>query len=120
MHAGKSQCMQLRVTPHMHASVRIRQADACHACHARRARGGGAPRAWAATPAELVQRASRPLSCSRESLTLPAAFLVVKINCGQKLVAAGSLEQVLSSSMGGLLIYVIFIHICQNGACSRL
>jgi len=42
-----------------------------HAMHAARA----AAAAWAATPAELVQRASSPLSCSRESLTLPAAFL---------------------------------------------
>ena len=47
------------------------------------------------------KRASRPLSCSRESLTLPAAFLVVKHYCGQKLVAAGSVEQALSNNMGG-------------------
>ena len=70
---------------------------AMHAMHAARA----AAAAWAATPAELVQRASSPLSCSRESLTLPAAFLVVKHYCGQKLVAAGSVEQALSNNMGG-------------------
>ena len=57
-----------------------------------------------ASPATLVLPALSSLSCSRDSHTRRAAFLVVKINCGQKLVATGSLEQALISSMGGLLI----------------
>ena len=66
---------------------------------------------WAActtaSPATLVLPALSSLSCSRDSHTRRAAFLVVKINCGQKLIATGSLEQALISSMGGLLIYVM-------------
>ena len=116
MHAGKSQCMPGSPP---RAAARSRQACRQIPVHARRARGApGASRP--ASPAEMVVAAPSPLSCSRESLTLPAAFLVVKHYWGQMLVATGSLEQALSSSMGGLLIYVIFIHICQNGACSTL
>ena len=71
--------------------------------HARRARGApGAARP--ATPAELVPAAPSPLSCSREPRTLPAFFLVVRHYWPHALVAAGSLEQALSSSMGGVLI----------------
>ena len=57
-----------------------------------------------ASPATLVLPALSSLSCSRDSHTRRAAFLVVEHYWGQKLVATGSLEQALISSMGGLLI----------------
>ena len=97
MHAGKSQCM-----PGSPPRAAARSRHACrqipvHARRARRPPGAARP----ASPAEMVVAAPSPLSCSRESLTLPAAFLVVKHYCGQKLVAAGSVEQALSNNMGG-------------------
>ena len=100
MHAGKSQCMPGSPP---RAAARSRQACRQIPVHARRARGApGAARP--ATPAEMVAAAPSPLSCSRESRTRRAAFLVVEHYWGQKLVATGSLEQALISSMGGLLI----------------
>ena len=57
-----------------------------------------------ASPATLVLPALSSLSCSRDSHTRRAAFLVVEHYWGQKLVATGSLEQALISSMGDLLI----------------
>ena len=57
-----------------------------------------------ASPATLVLPALSSLSCSRDSHTRRAAFLVIEHYSGQKLVATGSLEQALISSMGGLLI----------------
>ena len=97
MHAGKSQCMPGSPP---RAAARSRQACRQIPVHARRARGApGAARP--ATPAELVAVALSPLSCSRESRTLPAAFLVVRSYCPHALVAAGSVEQALSNKMGG-------------------
>jgi hypothetical protein len=52
---------------------------------------------WPATPAELVAVALSPLSCSRESRTLPVAFLVFRHYCPHALVAYGSVEQALSN-----------------------
>ena len=109
--AGKSQCMPGSPP---RAAARSRQACRQIPVHARRARGApGASRP--ASPAEMVVAAPSPLSCSRESLTLPAAFLVFKIYCGQKLVAAGSVEQALSNKISNntcgarLLPWVVYL-----------
>ena len=66
-----------------------------HARHARWRAGAARP----ATPAELVAVALSPLSCSRESRTLPVAFLVVRHYCSHALVAYGSVEQALSNTL---------------------
>ena len=90
--AGKSQCMPGSPP---RAAARSRQACRQIPVHARRARGApGAARP--ATPAELVPAAPSPLSCSRESRTLPAFFLVVRHYWPHALVAYGSVEQALS------------------------
>jgi hypothetical protein len=66
------------------------------------ARGGGAPgAARPATPAELVAVALSPLPCSRESRTLPVAFLVARHYRPHALVAYGSVEQALSNNTCG-------------------
>jgi hypothetical protein len=97
VHAGKSQCM-----PGSPPRAAARSRHACrqipvHARRARRPPGAARP----ATPAELVAVALSPLSCSRESRTLPAAFLVVRSYWPHALVAYGSVEQALSNKMGG-------------------
>jgi|EP01047_Picozoa_sp_COSAG01_P045537 hypothetical protein len=74
--------------------------------HAARAARRGPP-ARLATPAELVAVALSPLSCSRESRTLPAAFLVVRHYWPHALVAYGSVEQALSNKMGGAQIELV-------------
>jgi hypothetical protein len=82
------------------AAARSRQACRQIPVHARRARGAPGA-AQPATPAELVALALSPLSCSRESRTLPVAFLVVRNYCLHALVAYGSVEQALSNNTCG-------------------
>ena len=96
MQANPSACQAARRAPPRSSRQACRQIPV-HARRARRPPGAAQP----ATPAEMVAAAPSPLSCSRESRTRRAAFLVVKIYCGQKLVAAGSVEQALSNNMGG-------------------
>jgi hypothetical protein len=96
MQANPSACQAARRAPPRSSRQACRQIPV-HARRARRPPGAARP----ASPAELVAVALSPLSCSRESRTLPAAFLVVRSYCPHALVAAGSVEQALSNNMGG-------------------
>ena len=96
MQANPSACQAARRAPPRSSRQACRQIPV-HARRARRPPGAARP----ATLAEMVAAAPSPLSCSRESCTRRAAFLVVKHYWGQKLVAAGSVEQALSNNMGG-------------------
>ena len=115
MQANPSACQAARRAPPRAAGRHAGKSQCMHAT-----RGGAPGAARPATPAELVAVALSPLSCSREPRTLPAAFLVVRSYCPHALVAAGSVEQALSSSMGGVLMCVAATLGAQNGARSRL
>ena len=74
MQANPSACQAARRAPPRSSRQACRQIPV-HARRARRPPGAARP----ASPAELVAVALSPLSCSRESRTLPAAFLALPL-----------------------------------------